>query len=274
MAYNALLRSVFVLPALWLAFSPCYFYATPPSSSPRPPPLAPRDSRTAPNGQEHHLTRPDAAHTPYPASALVEAKASMPSFESQSSSTSGSHSASLSTSCSSSSHSRSADIDDNDDDDTLKLKNPSATGATGAPRTYTHSVGFPRYEDLFYRPPPRTSSRAYLGLRRRNRDARVLVPPPASHIHKYGCGYDFDGGYGYGYEYGKNDDGYAYDYAYARYDPRASPGVDEQLRELMYEMRDWVVENPEEASKRLQVCLRVFVSSCFPALIFSFLFSA
>lgn len=206
----------------------------------------------------------------------------MPSFESQSSSTStsGSHSASLSTSCSSSSHSRSADIDDNDDDDTLKLKNPSATGA---PRTYTHSVGFPRYEDLFYRPPPRTSSRAYLGLglRRRNRDARVLVPPPASHIHKHGCDCDcdFDGGYGYGYEYGKNDDGYAYDYAYARYDPRASPGVDEQLRELMYEMRDWVVENPEEAYKRLQVCLRVsclrvFVSSCFPALIFSFLFSA
>lgn len=193
----------------------------------------------------------------------------MPSFESQSSSTS--HSTSNSTSCSSSSHSRSADIDDNDDDDTLKLKNPSATGAT---RTYAHSVGFPRYEDLFYRPPPRTSSRAYLGLglglRRRNRDARVLVPPPASHIHKHGCDCDFDGGYGYG----KNDDGYAYEYAYARYDPRASPGVDEQLRELMYEMRDWVVENPEEAYKRLQVCLRVFVSSCFPALIFSFLFSA
>lgn len=196
----------------------------------------------------------------------------MPSFESQSSSTSGSHSASLSTSCSSS-HSDSADTrdasdygraegvedDDDDDEDTLKLKNPSATGATGAPRTYTHSVGFPRYEDLFYRPPPRTSSRAHLGLglrlRRRNRDARVLVPPPASHIHKHGCDCDFDGGYGYGYEYGKNDDGY--DYAYARYDPRASPGVDEQLRELMYEMRDWVVENPEEASKRLQVCLRV-----------------
>lgn len=222
----------------------------------------------------------------------------MPSFESQSSSTSGSgsHSASLSlsTSCSSS-HSDSADTrdasdyeraevvedddDDDDDDDTLKLKNPSATRATGAPRTYAHSVGFPRYEDLFYRPPPRTSSRAYLGLglglRRRNRDARVLVPPPASHIHKHGCDCDFDGGYGY--EYGKNDDGY--DYAYARRDPRASPGVDEQLRELMYEMRDWVVENPEEAYKRLQVCLRVsclrvFVSSCFPALIFSFLFSA
>lgn len=198
----------------------------------------------------------------------------MPSFESQSSSTSGSHSASLSTSCSSSSHSRSADIDDNDDDNTLKLKNPSATGA---PRTYTHSVGFPRYEDLFYRPPPRTSSRAYLGLRRRNRDARVLVPPPASHIHKYGCDCDFDGGYGYGYEYGKNDDGYAY--AYARYDPRASPGVDEQLRELMYEMRDWVVENPEEAYKRLQVSLRVFMSPSTPLnsstrrVIFMFFFS-
>lgn len=223
----------------------------------------------------------------------------MPSFESQSSSTStsGSHSAStsLSTSCSSS-HSDSADTrdasdygraegveDDDDDDDTLKLKNPSATGATGAPRTYTHSVGFPRYEDLFYRPPPRTSSRAHLGLglglRRRNRDARVLVPPPASHIHKHGCDCDFDGGYGYGYEYGKNDDGYAYAYAYARYDPRASPGVDEQLRELMYEMRDWVVENPEEAYKRLQVCLRVFMSPSTPLnsstrrVIFMFFFS-
>lgn len=90
----------------------------------------------------------------------------------------------------------------------------------------------------------------------------MLVPSPASHIHKYGCDCDFDGGYGFGYEYGKNDDGYAYDYAYARYDPCASPGVDEQLRELMYEMRDWVVENPEEAYKRLQVCLRVSVSSC------------
>lgn len=218
----------------------------------------------------------------------------MPSFESQSSSTSGSgsHSASLSTSTScSSSHSDSADTrdasdygraevveddDDDDDEDTLKLKNPSATGA---PRTYTHSVGFPRYEDLFYRPPPRTSSRAHLGLglRRRNRDARVLVPPPASHIHKHGCDCDFDGGYGFGY--GKNDDGY--DYAYARYDPRASPGVDEQLRELMYEMRDWVVENPEEAYKRLQVCLRVFVSrvsvsSCLRVFVFPcsyFLFS-
>lgn len=213
----------------------------------------------------------------------------MPSFESQSSSTStsGSHSASLSTSLStscSSSHSDSADTrdasdygraevvedDDDDDDDTLKLKNPSATGATRAPRTYTHSVGFPRYEDLFYRPPPRTSSRAYLGLglglRRRNRDARVLVSPSSAytsdclHPHNHTGKLDHDCDYHCGYEYGKNDDGYAYDYA--RYDPRASPGVDEQLRELMYEMRDWVVENPEEASKRLQVCLRVFVSSC------------
>lgn len=202
------------------------------------------------------------------------------SFESQSSSTSGSHSASLSTSCSSSSHSRSADIDDNDDDDTLKLKNPSATGA---PRTYAHSVGFPRYEDLFYRPPPRTSSRAYLGLglRRRNRDARVLVSPSSAytsdclHPHNHTGKLDHDCDYHCGYEYGKNDDGYAYDYA--RYDPRASPGVDEQLRELMYEMRDWVVENPEEASKRLQVCLRVFVSPCLRVFVFPcsyFLFSA
>lgn len=195
----------------------------------------------------------------------------MPSFESQSSSIS------TSTSCSSS-HSDSADTRDasdyerakvveDDDDDTLKLKTPDTTDT---PRTYTHSVGFPRYEDLFYRPPPRTSSRAYLGLglRRRNRDARVLVSPasaytsnclhPHNHTGKLEHECDYDCGLGYGY--GKNDDGY--EYAYARYDPRASPGVDEQLRELMYEMRDWVVENPEEASKRLQVCLRLFVSPC------------
>lgn len=222
----------------------------------------------------------------------------MPSFESQSSSTStsGSHSASLSTSTScSSSHSDSADTrdasdygraevvedDDDEDDDTLKLKIPSATGA---PRTYAHSVGFPRYEDLFYRPPPRTSSRAYLGLglRRRNRDARVLVSPSSAytsnclHPHNHTGKLDHECDYHCGYGYGKNDDGYAYDYAYARCDPRASPGVDEQLRELMYEMRDWVVENPEEAYKRLQVSLRVFVSPCLRVFVFPcsyFLFS-
>lgn len=248
----------FVLPARWLwLFSPCCLYTRRP---PSPLPIA-RRSRLAHNAQRPETpfdaSRRGAYTPPHLALALVKVKtkASMPSFESQSSSTSGSHSTSISTSCSSSSlsHSHSRSAGGIDDDDTLKLKTP---------RTYTHSVGFPRYEDLFYRPPPRTSSRAYLGLglgrQRRNRDARVLVPPPASHIHKYGCDYDCGLGYGNGKDYEDADYDYdcAYDYEYARYDPRASPGVDEQLRALMYEMRDWVVENPEEAYKRLQVCLR------------------
>ena len=100
---------------------------------------------------------------------------------------------------------------------------------------------FPCYEDLFYRPPPRSSSRAYM-------DACVRI----------GGGAD---------EYEDGDESYLHGIRSGGCKGRrAAVGamgvgattttaavVDEQLRELMYEMRDWMVENTEEAYKRLHV---------------------
>ena len=110
---------------------------------------------------------------------------------------------------------------------------------------------FPCYEDLFYRPPPRSSSRAYM-------DACVRI---GGGVDEDDCAED---------DYKDGHDGLRYGVGGIRGGSggkgrRAAVGamgvgatttaavVDEQLRELMYEMRDWMVENTEEAYKRLHV---------------------
>ena len=110
---------------------------------------------------------------------------------------------------------------------------------------------FPCYEDLFYRPPPRSSSRAYM-------DACVRIGGGVDEDDDEYDGKDGNDGLRYsvgGIRGGSGGKGRRAAVGATRMNTAttAAAVVDEQLRELMYEMRDWMVENTEEAYKRLHV---------------------